>query len=178
MSRIEQRMIVTRFLSFTNCGKVRHTFQNEPLERSPRNRRDIGNKTTRDRKLEVNLMSLTSSKSTRKSSPRRIRFLVYSCNANAQISFLIFNGDPSVATEKRSSIDRMGSVIWEKSISRVGARNHRQDFSGGTRRNPSFWAKEAVRWESIPAISIHSEDANTRKSRATENENFSLREIP
>lgn len=106
MSRIEQR-IVTRFLSFTNCGKVRHTFQNEPLERSPRNRRDIGNETTRDRKLEVNLMSLASTKNTRKSSPCRLRFLVYSHNANAQISLLIFVGDP-IATEKRSSIDRHG----------------------------------------------------------------------
>lgn len=98
------------FYRIANCGKVRHTFQNEPVERSPCNRRDIGNETTRDRKLEVNLMSLASTKSTRKSSPLG-RFLVSSRNANARISLLISDGGPSAAAEKRSSIDRMGPVI-------------------------------------------------------------------
>lgn len=50
------------FYERENCGKARHTFENEPARKmraraSECNRRDIG-ETMRDRKLEANLMSL------------------------------------------------------------------------------------------------------------------------
>jgi len=166
----------SRFFSFANCGKVRHTFQNEPLVRSPRNRRGIGNETTRDRKLEVNLMSLSSTKSTRKSALLG-RFLVYSRNAKrADIS----------SNLRRRSVHCCGKTIEHQPY---GACNLREEYLGSwpgiidgisqveqEETHLSLGAKETCQ-VSIPADTLR-RDVNTRKWRATENENFSLRETP